>query len=278
MKPTPQFRCNFVVIVVTFRPFFGCAYGKPLSQNSKKFRLMKNQTSSAILLLLTWLALAQGIYAKPPSSDVNVVNTPSVNVANTPTVNIANTPTITLSGTPNVNIANTPTVNVGNFPSSQTISGTVQVGNDTAHPVPARDADNPDRNALQIPDFSFQIQPGAYSGTATATSVPAGKRLVIEYASGIVFCPAGQKIVRMNISAAAPNPAGIVGVTSAQLLPTFLGHSAVNNYDIYAVSQQIRLYADPGNGIDVGAYAERDGNTGSCTVIVSLTGHAIALP
>src|ERR1041385_3587852 len=97
---------------------------------------MKKRMINVVVLLVGCLALLPAADAgpgAPPASNVNVVNTPNVNVANTTTVTVAN------------------------FPGTQSISGSVQVGNDTAHPVPVRDVDNPAKQPFQADNNSAQF-------------------------------------------------------------------------------------------------------------------------
>ena len=109
----------------------------------------------------------------PPPKDVNVVNTPDVSVTNTPNVNVANTP--------NVNIANTPNVNVVGAISLDSSNSTVRIGNSASDPVLTRDIDRGVRQLIQR-DANLTIDGGTTSGERLVYEVPAGKRLVIEFA------------------------------------------------------------------------------------------------
>src|SRR5438132_10795306 len=68
----------------------------------------------------------------------------------------------------NVNVVNTPNVNVVNTPAS---------------PVPVRDVDNPAKQPFQAEAMGGFADGASTTGDIPITTVPAGKRLVIEHVS-----------------------------------------------------------------------------------------------
>ena len=71
-------------------------------------------------------------------------------------------------------------VKVINSPSEPVpVTGTVSVSNLGANPLPVRDVDNPARNPFQA-QVLCTIQAGTSGKRCTITTVPQGKRLVIE--------------------------------------------------------------------------------------------------
>jgi hypothetical protein len=142
----------------------------------------------------------------------------------------------------------------------------VTVNNPATSPVLVRDVDNPARQPVQAE--------GSCNGTLggclkTIYTVPAGKRLVIEYASMRANIPVGEvaellidtvvgdKVVRNGLPPTAPSVA-------------FLGFSAAN------MGQQVRLYADPGTIVNVEAFRSASGNEASFDFTIS--GHLVDVP
>jgi hypothetical protein len=160
----------------------------------------------------------------PPPKDVNVVNTPSVVVANTPNVSVTNTPNVNVANTPNVNIANTPSVNVVGAIALDSSNSTVRVGNPASDPVLIRDVDRGVRQLIQR-NCTVSVPAGFTSGERTVYEVPAGKRLVIEFAG-------------INQFLNSPD---------LSIMTTVNGETVVHK--LSGGSQTVRLYADPGTQI-----------------------------
>ena len=171
----------------------------------------------ALLVFTSSASYAQG--NKQPS-DVNVVNTPNVNVVNTPTVNVGNTLSVNVVGTP-----------------------TVQVGNTAANPLPVRDAENPARQ----PFTETLVSPNKPSLT-----VPVGKRLVIEFVSGSGFITSGQKFLTTALQCTVYTKDG-VGNVLHNFTPSLMGTQNTGNnlFDIFSISQQTRLYVEPGGTVEI---------------------------
>jgi hypothetical protein len=205
-------------------------------------------------------------------------------------VTVTNLPdTLQVAGT--VAISNLPatqpvsgTVAVSNFPATQSIAGSVSlapgaqvtVNNDASAPLPVRNVDNPTRHPAQTAPYILSIGAGADSMQQGLVTVPAGRRLTIEYAAARISCPAGQKILGLSLSAVGPQVEGGLATGSVELIPTYLGQRASNNTDVFSSSQKVLLYADPGEQVFVGA--QRDQNTGICFGGLTLSGYTVAVP
>lgn len=186
----------------------------------------------------------------PAPNQVTVANTSANPV---PTVAQGTT---TVGGT--VNIGNSPTVGIS--PSANT----VQIGNTTNTPVLVRDVDS---NAARQPfqaTTNLVFTSGFNNQGAFIASVPAGKRLVIEYVSMVLLLPTGQK----------PSQAEIVTDNFPHfLIATQQGSFGV--FDTFSVSQQVRLYADSSVAFNV-VRSANDGVDGSLTATIS--GYLINVP
>ena len=179
----------------------------------------------------------------PPPKDVNVVNTPDVSVTNTPNVNVANTP--------NVNIANTPNVNVVGAISLDSSNSTVRIGNSASDPVLTRDIDRGVRQLIQR-DANLTIDGGTTSGERLVYEVPAGKRLVIEFA-------------------------GLDQLTAATLRIVTTVNGETVYHHLSGGSQVVRLYADPGTQVKTLGYVLTP-PTVSLFVFCSISGYLEDVP
>jgi hypothetical protein len=177
-----------------------------------------------------------------PTQNVNVVNTPSVNVANTPTVNAEQ------SGAWSVGITGTSDVQVVN-------------GSDT--PVLGRDVDQPARQPFQR---GVQLAFAAGQGTASAEfTVPANKRLVIEYVSARISLTEGN-LHWFSVRTAAGDSTGT----------HFFAPMPIPNLpNIYTISQQTRLYASPGSTVMI--EARRTINFDADSGSAGISGYLVAI-
>jgi hypothetical protein len=182
---------------------------------------------SAIAAVTPFSTRGQGNSA-PPSKDVNVVNTPGVNVINTPNVSVANTPNVNVANTPNVNIANTPSVNVIGPIALDAANSNVRVNNPATDPVLTRDVDRGVKQLVQR-DASLSIDGGFTSAERTIYNVPAGKRLVIEFAG----------LEQLSVA-------------TLRIVTTVNGETVYHH--LSGGSQVVRLYADPGTQVNITAY------------------------
>jgi hypothetical protein len=214
---------------------------------------------SFFLALFAFAPVASyGQTARPPA-DVNVVNTPNVKVANTSadpvptlaqgTTTVAGTVQAQQSGSWDVGITGTPTF---------------QVGNVANNPVLGRDVDNPARQPFT------NVVSDNHSFT-----VPPGKRLVIEYVSGGGFISTGQKFLEVGFLFTALIDGDRAGVQH-HFVPVFTGtqNTGTNLFDIYAVSQQTRIYVEPGGLVE--GFLEK--TSGVAGVSFTVSGYLVDVP
>lgn len=104
-------------------------------------------------------------------------------------------------------------------------------------------------------------------GTCIGTTVPAGKRLVVESIAAEVRVPSGQKVlVSVFVSR----------VTGGMTFPLPTTHQgAFFGQEVFQGAQAFRLYADP--GMSVGAVVSRDLDTGNANVFVTFSGYFVDL-
>jgi hypothetical protein len=134
--------------------------------NSLRNRLILGTVAAAFAASILVPAAAGPVAAGP---EVVVVNTTSQPVP----VAVQGTAAVTGS----VSILGTPTVAVGNVP-------TVVVGNSVSQPLPMRDVDLDVRRAIQI-EGEVELAANDQIASAPIYSVPAGKRLVIEFVTAL---------------------------------------------------------------------------------------------
>jgi hypothetical protein len=108
---------------------------------------------------------------------------------------------------------------------------------------------------------------GQLLGVAVVTTVPAGKRLVIEFVSALVFVPAAQHVVELSLQSPP-------GSYSHYLTPVPLGRNGLN--DEFVASQSLRLYANAGQRVQVAV--SRTGSNGPASALVSLSGVLVDVP
>ena len=134
--------------------------------------------------------------------------------------------------------------------------------------TPVCDVDNPETHPFQAAvELSLPQGTGGQNGFV---QVPAGKRLVIEYASGVGFLPAGQKCLFSVITSLQGQQTG----TSHYLESTTVGKFGAP--DCFLAGQVVRLYADPETTVML--RADRDLATGQGTVRMSVSGHLVDVP
>ena len=130
------------------------------------------------------------------------------------------------------------------------IAGTINVGNLVSNPLPVRDVDNPARQPVQGAATCSVFEGGSCQRAIYV--VPAGKRLVIEYASMEAHV-SDNRTPRMWIYTAIggheirhflpiPPPVPGLGLTTS-------------------IGQQVRLYADPGTGVGVSGVVDDSSGT-----------------
>lgn len=170
----------------------------------------------------------------PPTQNVNVVNSPTVNAEQ--------------SGTWSVGITGTPSV---------------QVVNPSDSPVLGRDVDHPARHPFQrgvVMDFETG------QGIATAQfTVPANKRLVVEYVSANITLTDGV-IFRFSVRTSAGDSTGT---------HYFAPMSQPNFPESYTISQQTRLYASPGSTVTIEARRIVNATSLPDTGFATISGHLV---
>ena len=160
--------------------------------------------------------------------DVRVINTTTEPV---PTVAQGMT---AIAG--NVSVTNIPAVKaqpLGPWSVDIANSPTVKVGNTQTNPVLVRDVDHPARQPLQITAHQPFDSP--------LVTLPAGKRRVVEFVSGIVRTPAR---VRPQLELQLSGPSTGISHLIALL-------SWPNDANLFQFSQPLRLYAEPGDSLIV---------------------------
>lgn len=115
-------------------------------------------------------------------------------------------------------------------------------------------------------------------GPATIYTVPAGKRLVIEYASMSACMLQGQSATLTIFTTVNSGFVGhLVNVAPAAGPGTpNIGCNSPAASSITAVGQQVRLYADPGT--TVGVEGLRNSNTGTVDFSFSISGYLVDVP
>lgn len=116
----------------------------------------------------------------------------------------------------------------------------------------------------------FNIAPSGDFGTGVLTSVPTGKRLVIEQASGTCILPIGQRAVRLRI-VTSPSPTATAG---HDLVPVFAGDSSTGVSRVTG-SAAMKLYARPSSLVLMEAV--RDTTTATASCVFSISGFFIDL-
>ena len=131
-----------------------------------------------------------------------------------------------------------------------------------------RDVDNPARQPVQADAECSSEQLGCF---LTIYTVPAGKRLVIEYASMEANIPEGQ-ITQLRVTTVAG------GVPSGHRLPLSAPSVTFGSGGghLTSVGQQVRLYADPGTSVVV--VSLRTSNVGTATFRFTISGHLVDVP
>jgi hypothetical protein len=187
-------------------------------------------------------SVAQG--GRPPS-DVNVVNTPDVKVVNTPNVNVASLPA-------------------------------VQIGNGAANAVPVEVTNLPGEQAASEPmtfNANFLIE-APYSGNQVDIyTVPAGKRLVIEFLS-VDFHDTIQRDHGVEIQVFETNRTPRFSFAMDGKFRE-AGGSSHPFRDM--VSKQVQIFAAPGSRVTLLASRSSLGDAAS-SVVYAITGHLESVP
>lgn len=210
--------------------------------------MKRNQILAVSLTIMAAAATVQSAFSaqpSPPGPDVRVVNTQD----------------------------NPVPVSVINFPTG---TNTVNVSSSTNAPLFVRDVDNPARQPIVRLAFQMNVLVGETQAINNQIyTVPAGKRLVIEFVSVRTFVlPSGQTF---SVE---------VGVSDGQttydinLAPTLVGTFTVgtggNKGDLSAISQQTRVYANAGDTIR--AFAQKGDDVGAGQANITVMGYLVDVP
>jgi hypothetical protein len=221
-----------------------------------------------------------------PVKPVKVANSTAEPVPVTGSVNVQGP--MTVSGTVkaeqvgdwNVGIAGTPTVNLS--PGATVgIAGTptVQIGNEAANPVPVRDASNVRQPFHR--GFNVFLEEGKTGKAHIAFTVPAGKRLIIEYVTANIFLPKGQN-GGVEIGTYAPDVLAGPGYISQAFyrLPLQLITPNALAEDIRVGSEQVRFYAEPETEVIAGLFRyEHPGYPpGKVSAYIAISGYFVDVP
>ena len=83
------------------------------------------------------------------------------------------------------------------------------------------------------------------SAGCTLTTVPAGKRLVIEYVSALATLKLGQFISWTDVGSQGP----LAGSVHHYFIPVTLGSDSTTTF--FGISQQTKMYVNAGNTVNV---------------------------
>ncbi len=168
------------------------------------------------------------------------------------------------------------------FCGSQTSKAGVVVTNTAANPVPitapssipVKAADNPAFQPYQFQDETGGvISPNGYYKTVSF-DVPAGKRLVIEFVSILVYLDSGDNLQEAVVTVSKPGG----GVITHSLTRTVTGPSnGCAACGTFTVTQPLRLYCEAGVGA-LKVQTQRVNSSGLYKTAFSVSGYLVDLP
>ncbi len=157
----------------------------------------------------------------------------------------------------------------------------VVVTNTAANPVPitapssipVKAGDNPAFQPYQVEDDAGVISPNGYYKTASF-DVPAGKRLVIEFVSILVYLDSGDNLQEAVVTVSKPGG----GVITHSLTRTATGPSnGCLACGTFTVTQPLRLYCEAGAGA-LKVQTQRVNASGLYKTAFSVSGYLVDLP
>jgi hypothetical protein len=145
-------------------------------------------------------------------------------------------------------------------------------------PLPVSEVAKPASQPFQISGFAT-IGSSDTSSTIELFTVPAGKRLVIEYATVYAGAGEGNKMVAFISTKliTTPNPDDSPFVAHALVMTE---QGTINDPVTFAASQPMRVYADPGTkvlGIVARTADAADGTT-TLSATITISGYFVDLP
>ncbi|MGB7068150.1 MAG: hypothetical protein WBD22_01530 [Pyrinomonadaceae bacterium] len=206
-----------------------------------------NKTKNLIIVFFGIIALIglAGAIIPTTTQGQGGVSAKDVNVVNTPTVQAQQ------SGSWTVDLDGTPTVNVGSS---------------TADPVWVRDVNDARQPYLSQTFADFAA--GSPTASGNFSTVPPGKRLVVEHVSVYGGIPAGQKLFALITRENNTNHAVVLHPQAN--FPAFGGS------DQFVASEEMKLYFDA--GATPGAFANRNSTTGGGNLIFAISGYLVDVP
>jgi len=130
-----------------------------------------------------------------------------------------------------------------------------------------KNVDEPGRHPFSVQVSCDLADTVAFGGGSTA--LPAGKRIVVDYVSVRATLPSGQKLLRADVSTT------VAGNTQPYaVVPTFTGTDTSGN-DVYVAGQQVTLYDDPNNGLNVGC-TRGPTASGAANITFFINGHTLS--
>jgi hypothetical protein len=129
--------------------------------------------------------------------------------------------------------------------------------------------DNPARQPFEVQVVGGFADGASTTGDIPITTVPAGKRLVIEHVSAFGSMLVDQKLIRASVI----SPGGKVHHKDIHIQ----GRKADGSRDYFVVSEAARSYVDPG---PVNCFAERDSVAGANpdSVTFTISGYFVDCP
>ena len=132
--------------------------------------------------------------------------------------------------------------------------------------APVCEVNNPDKYPFQA---SVQVSlPAGTEGQNGFVTLPAGKRLVIEYVSGQAFLPSGQKALFSGIVSLRGRSTGRWHYLESSTTGRF------GSQDCFRYGRMVKLYADA--GVTVMLRTDRDSPAGAGLLRMTLSGHLIS--
>jgi len=202
----------------------------------------------ALLLTVDALAVAgaAGQTKAGQTKKVEVVNTPTVTVANTPFVNVKSLPAVQLAPGATVGIAGIPTVHVDSTANN---------------PLPVHDPATPARTPIQL-TFQITVEDGVSGGNGLY-NVPAGKRLVIEYASASGSSLLGDTLTYSVFTSATPPQPFVHFLPATQVFDFGNGRH-------FIAGQTMQIFAGSISTVDL--RVDRTVPTGQASAFFSISG------
>lgn len=141
----------------------------------------------------------------------------------------------------------------------------VTVTNAATAPVPVRDVDNGARQPFYA---TAELTIDTRVGCSTLTTVPAGKRLVVEYASGEVSENSGLKVLDITFNPLAGAFGGI----------HYVPVNDPGGLKRLTFGQQVKWYFNAGQPIQVCVVRDQDGAAPTDVGIAEITGYLVDVP